>query len=113
MPLRVIGVGATLTPPAQLSLCSRFAALLIKGRDGVCRAAETRFIASPRDRARGPLKADRIPPKLGQLGPRGTAQWVRRELRHRPSAYVAYTSSQAPHLLPPHERLAMTLKWTR
>ena len=48
-----IGVGATLTPPAQLSLCSRFAALLIKGRDGVCRAAETRFIASPRDRARG------------------------------------------------------------
>src|SRR6187549_2789573 len=52
MPLRVIGVGATLTPPAQLSLCSRFAALLIKGRDGVCRAAETRFIASPRDRAR-------------------------------------------------------------
>ena len=32
MPLRVIGVGATLTPPAQLSLCSRFAALLIKGR---------------------------------------------------------------------------------
>ena len=36
-----IGVGATLTPPAQLSLCSRFAALLIKGRDGVCRAAET------------------------------------------------------------------------
>jgi len=27
-----IGVGATLTPPAQLSLCSRFAALLIKGR---------------------------------------------------------------------------------
>jgi len=53
MPLRVIGVGATLTPPAQLSLCSRFAALLIKGRDGVCRAAETRFIASPRDRARG------------------------------------------------------------
>ena len=48
-----IGVGATLTPPAQLSLCSRFAALLIKGRDGVCRAAETRFIASPHDRARG------------------------------------------------------------
>jgi hypothetical protein len=40
-----IGVGATLTPPAQLWLCSRFAALLIKGRDGVCRAA-TRFIAS-------------------------------------------------------------------
>jgi len=39
-------VGATLTPPAQLSLCSRFAALLIKGRDGVCRAAETR--SSPR-----------------------------------------------------------------
>ena len=73
MPLCVIGVGATLTPPAQLSLCSRFAALLIKGRDGVCRAAETGFIASPRDRARGPLKADRIPPKLGQLAPSGTS----------------------------------------
>jgi hypothetical protein len=156
-----IGVGATLTPPAQLSLCSRFAALLIKGRDGVCRAAETRFIASPRDRTRGMsnispstkggwraekrkpmvprslarprrasrranrggygtgpcfsrLRPDRIPSKLGQLAPSGTSQWVRRELRHRPSAYVAYTSSQAPHLVPPHERLAMTpFKLTR
>jgi hypothetical protein len=52
-----------------------------------------------------PVRHARTRRPILQLAPSRTSYWVREELRHRPSAHVAYTSPQAPHLLPPHERL--------
>ena len=37
----------------------------------------------------------------------GDSYWPRRELRHRPPAHVAFMNPQAPHVVPPHERLMM------